>query len=200
MQREKFAFRIAQNLFLRKMQCDKKYCTSAIQGSCQVILPVDGVCHTIMPCGVASLAKPHPRWRQGAPTFGSSRLLVLVIVMALTVPRPDSLLRPLIVPRLTMMGPGPVACAPRVLASFSHQMLPTFACNDSLVTIMADIRQGLQYVMQTSSPYTFAVSGAAHAAMECALVNTLEPGEVALVTVHGLWGERASEIADRHGK
>jgi alanine-glyoxylate transaminase/serine-glyoxylate transaminase/serine-pyruvate transaminase len=76
-------------------------------------------------------------------------------------------------------------------------MLPTYACNDSLIEIMADIRQGVKYVLQTSSQYTFGVSGAAHAAMECALVNTLESGEIALVTVHGVWGERASEIADR---
>lgn len=119
--------------------------------------------------------------------------------MSLSVSRPESLLRPLVIPRLTMMGPGPVACAPRVVASFSHQMLPTYACNDSLVDIMKQVRQGLQYVFQTNNQHTFAVSGAAHAALECALLNTLEPGEVVLVTVHGLWGERASEIAERHG-
>ena len=161
---------------------------------------------------VQSIVSPHSRRSRGEfesikcpsrdrlTTIWRPRLLIVLQRMSLTVSRPESLLRPLIVPRLTMMGPGPVACAPRVVASFSHQMLPTYACNDSLIEIMADIRQGLKYVLQTTSQYTFAVSGAAHAALECALVNTLEPGEVALVTIHGVWGERASEIADRHGK
>jgi alanine-glyoxylate transaminase/serine-glyoxylate transaminase/serine-pyruvate transaminase len=54
--------------------------------------------------------------------------------------------------------------------------------------------------MQTTSEFTMAVSGAGHAAMECALANTIEPGDVLLSAVAGLWGERAIEIGKRHGQ
>ena len=38
-----------------------------------------------------------------------------------------------------------------------------------------------------------------HAAMETSVCNMLEPGETVLVGVNGLWGERFSDMADRHG-
>lgn len=47
---------------------------------------------------------------------------------------------------------------------------------------------------------TFAVSGTGHTAMECALFNAVEAGESVLTAVNGIWGERATEIAERIGK
>lgn len=46
---------------------------------------------------------------------------------------------------------------------------------------------------------TIAMSGSGHAAMECAVFNTVEPGESVLVAINGIWGERVAEIAERMG-
>lgn len=64
---------------------------------------------------------------------------------------------------------------------------------------MNDIKQGIQYALQTENNMTIAMSGSGHAAMECAVFNTVEPGESVLIAINGIWGERVAEIADRIG-
>lgn len=64
---------------------------------------------------------------------------------------------------------------------------------------MNQIKSGIQYAFQTQNRVTLAVSGPGHAAMECAIFNSLEPGESVLIAVNGIWGERAAEIAERIG-
>jgi alanine-glyoxylate transaminase/serine-glyoxylate transaminase/serine-pyruvate transaminase len=65
--------------------------------------------------------------------------------------------------------------------------------------IMDQTRAGLQYVFQTNNKMTLAVSGTGHSGMEASLVNLLEPGETVAICEHGLWGQRASEMATRMG-
>ncbi len=64
---------------------------------------------------------------------------------------------------------------------------------------MNQIKSGIQYAFQTRNRVTLAVSGPGHAAMECAIFNSLEPGEGVLIAVNGIWGERAADIAERIG-
>ncbi len=64
---------------------------------------------------------------------------------------------------------------------------------------MNQIKSGIQYAFQTRNRVTLAVSGPGHAAMECAIFNSLEPGESILIAVNGIWGERAAEISERIG-
>jgi len=64
---------------------------------------------------------------------------------------------------------------------------------------MNDIKRGIQYIFQTENNMTIAMSGSGHAAMECAVFNTVEPGENVLVAINGIWGERVAEIAERMG-
>ena len=118
--------------------------------------------------------------------------------MAQLVSPPEELLLPLHVPSYTLMGPGPSNCSPRVMAALTHPMV--HPCGPELIKVHCEIRRGLQYAMQTSSEFTMAVSGSGHAAMECALANIIEPGDVLLATVTGLWGERATEIGKRQGQ
>lgn len=54
-------------------------------------------------------------------------------------------------------------------------------------------------MFQTQNSMTLAVSGTGHTAMECAIFNTVEPGENVLTAVNGIWGERAAEMAERIG-
>lgn len=65
--------------------------------------------------------------------------------------------------------------------------------------IMSDIKKGIQYAFQTENNMTIALSGSGHAAMECAVFNTVEPGENVLIAINGIWGERVAEIAERMG-
>ena len=55
-------------------------------------------------------------------------------------------------------------------------------------------------MFQTQNNMTLAVSGTGHTAMECAIFNTVEPGESVLAAVNGIWGERAADMAERIGK
>ncbi|KAG1704753.1 Serine--pyruvate aminotransferase, mitochondrial [Nymphon striatum] len=66
--------------------------------------------------------------------------------------------------------------------------------------IMDEVKLGLQYVFQTKNKVTLAVSGTGHCAMETAVINLLEPGNVALVAVNGIWGQRVSNLCRRNGK
>lgn len=64
---------------------------------------------------------------------------------------------------------------------------------------MNDIKKGIQYAFQTENNMTISMSGSGHAAMECAVFNTVEPGESVLIAINGIWGERVAEIAERMG-
>lgn len=57
----------------------------------------------------------------------------------------------------------------------------------------------LRRVMRTDNPTTFAVSGTGSAGMEAAMVNLLEPGDVAVVGIAGVFGRRMADVARRCG-
>jgi len=113
------------------------------------------------------------------------------------IPPPAVLKVPIHVPEKLLMGPGPSNCCPRVLEACS---LPVVGhMHTEFFKILDDIKAGLQYVFQTENKWTLAISGPGHLAMEAILVNLLEPGDSVLVGVNGLWGNRASETAERIG-
>lgn len=43
------------------------------------------------------------------------------------------------------------------------------------------------------------LSASGHAALESGLCNLVEDGDVVLIAIQGIWGERAAEMAKRHG-
>ncbi|XP_042545007.1 serine--pyruvate aminotransferase isoform X2 [Dipodomys spectabilis] len=115
----------------------------------------------------------------------------------LLVQPPDALRRPLHVPSRLLLGPGPSNLQPRVQAA---GRLPVIGhMHKEMFQIMDDIKQGIQYVLQTKNALTLAVSGSGHCALETALFNLLEPGDSFLVGVNGIWGQRAAEIGERIG-
>uniref|UniRef100_A0AAY4E4S6 Alanine--glyoxylate aminotransferase n=1 Tax=Denticeps clupeoides TaxID=299321 RepID=A0AAY4E4S6_9TELE len=116
---------------------------------------------------------------------------------SLPIPPPACLLKPYAVPYRYMLGPGPSNVPPRILAAGAQSMLGHM--HAETLEIMSHITSGIQYAFQTQNEVTLAVSGPGHAAMECALFNSLEPGESVLIAVNGIWGERAAEIAERIG-
>lgn len=104
---------------------------------------------------------------------------------------------PMDVPQRVLMGPGPSNTHPRALAAMSMPQLGHM--HPPFLKIMDEVIAGLQYIIQTSSPYTLAISGSGHAAMEAGIANVTEPGDVMVVGVNGLWGERVAELARRFG-
>ena len=54
-------------------------------------------------------------------------------------------------------------------------------------------------VFETGNRWTFVVDGTARAAIECAMVSLLEPGDRVLVLSFGRFGQLQSEIARRAG-
>ncbi|PSN42958.1 Serine--pyruvate aminotransferase [Blattella germanica] len=134
------------------------------------------------------------------------------------VDRPAVLQKPLVVPQKLLMGPGPSNCPPRVLHAMSLPVLghlhpetcsvSTFLTtkelkspkrNIILDSIMDDVKAGIQYAFQTKNTLTLAISTSGHGGMEAAMCNLIEPGDVVLIAIHGIWGERAADMARRYG-
>lgn len=65
---------------------------------------------------------------------------------------------------------------------------------------MDEVKEGLRYIFQTKAEVVCCVSGTGHAGMETTMCNLLEPGDVILIAQNGIWGERAADMARRHGK
>nr|XP_031530537.1 LOW QUALITY PROTEIN: serine--pyruvate aminotransferase [Vicugna pacos] len=129
-----------------------------------------------------------PRVAGWVRTMASHRLLVAP---------PRALRKPLSIPSRLLLGPGPSNLPPRVLAAGGLQMVGHM--HKEMFQIMDEIKEGIQYVFQTRSPLTLAVSGSGHCALEAALFNLLEPGDPFLVGVNGVWGQRAADIGERIG-
>ena len=64
---------------------------------------------------------------------------------------------------------------------------------------MDEVKLGIQYVFQTKNPLTLAISASGHGGMEAAMSNLIEPGDIVLIAIHGIWGQRAADMAVRYG-
>ncbi|XP_068136747.1 alanine--glyoxylate aminotransferase [Hyperolius riggenbachi] len=113
------------------------------------------------------------------------------------VPPSPGLLQPLQVPQRLMLGPGPSNVPPRIQAAGALHVIGHM--HPESFQIMDDIKLGIQYAFQTQNTLTLAVSGSGHCAMEAAIFNVVEKGDVVLVATNGIWGERAADIAQRTG-
>lgn len=103
----------------------------------------------------------------------------------------------LIPPTRILLGPGPSEVHPRILRAMSAPLLGHL--DPKFLDIMNELRHMLQAVFRTKNELTFAVSGTGSAGMEACLVNLLEPGDEAVVCVHGVFGTRMADIAERCG-
>ncbi len=96
-----------------------------------------------------------------------------------------------------LLGPGPSNAHPQVLEAMSAPLIGHM--DPEFLEVMADIKSMLQNAFQTENHLTFAVSAPGSAGMETCLVNLLEPGDEALICVHGVFGNRMSDIVERCG-
>lgn len=100
-------------------------------------------------------------------------------------------------PARILMLPGPTNVHPRVLRAL---LAPLVGHKDPFFTnLMHETAALLRAVFQTENPATFALPASGGSAMEASLVNTLEPGDTAVIGVSGYFASRMVEIAERAG-
>ncbi|HHX28690.1 MAG: pyridoxal-phosphate-dependent aminotransferase family protein [Bacillota bacterium] len=96
-----------------------------------------------------------------------------------------------------LLGPGPSNTDPRVLRALSE---PTLGHLDpEFVAIMDETTELLRYVFNTKNKLTIPVSGTGSAGMETAIVNSVEPGDKAIICTAGVFGERMVDVTERAG-
>lgn len=96
-----------------------------------------------------------------------------------------------------LLGPGPSQISPRVLRASATPLLGYL--DPEYLRLMDETQTLLRRVFATENEWTMCVPGTGMAGMEAALINVLEPGDEALVCVHGAFGERMANICARAG-
>ena len=100
-------------------------------------------------------------------------------------------------PKRTLMGPGPSDVSAAVLEAMSQ---PTIGHLDpAFVEFMDELNQLLRMAFQTQNPITLPISAPGSAGMECCFVNLLEPGDKVVIAVNGVFGGRMVDVATRCG-
>ncbi len=100
-------------------------------------------------------------------------------------------------PNRILLGPGPSMVDPRVLKVLSEQ--PVGHLDPELLKVMNEIQILLRLVFETNNEVTLAVPGTGSAAMETAMVNSIQPGDQVLIGVVGFFGNRMVEMAKIQG-
>jgi alanine-glyoxylate transaminase / serine-glyoxylate transaminase / serine-pyruvate transaminase len=94
-------------------------------------------------------------------------------------------------------GPGPSPVAPSVLQAMA---LPCIGHMDpEFMRVMNEVRAMLQQVFETKNEMTLACSGTGSAGAQMLMDNLVEPGNVCLIGVNGVFGGRLTDKAKRAG-
>src|SRR5688572_21360640 len=95
------------------------------------------------------------------------------------------------------MGPGPGNPYPEVVEAFARPLLGHL--DPDFLVVLDETCDRLRRVFQTDNALTLPISGTGSAGMEAAFVNVIEPGDVVVVGVNGVFGERMCDVAERCG-
>jgi aspartate aminotransferase-like enzyme len=96
-----------------------------------------------------------------------------------------------------LMGPGPSNPYPEATSGLARPMLGHL--DPEFIGILDETCERLRTVFASRNALTLPVSGTGSAGMEAAFVNAVGPGDVAVVGVNGLFGERMCDVAGRCG-
>jgi len=96
-----------------------------------------------------------------------------------------------------LMGPGPCNPYPEVVSAFTRPLLGHL--DPDFLELLDQTCERLRRTFQTQNELTLPISGTGSAGMEAAFVNVVRPGDVVVVGVNGLFGERMCEVAARQG-
>jgi alanine-glyoxylate transaminase/serine-glyoxylate transaminase/serine-pyruvate transaminase len=95
------------------------------------------------------------------------------------------------------MGPGPSNPYPEVMLAMARPMLGHL--DPEFIELLDETNDRLRTVFRTENDLTFPVSATGSAGMEAAFVNVIRPGDVAVIGVNGVFGERMCDVAARCG-
>ncbi|MGO4596439.1 pyridoxal-phosphate-dependent aminotransferase family protein [Terrabacter sp. 2RAF25] len=96
-----------------------------------------------------------------------------------------------------LFGPGPCNPYPEATLALAAPLLGHL--DPDFLATMDETCDLLRYVWGTGNRRTLPLSATGSAGMEAAFVNTVSPGDVVVVAVNGLFGERMVDVAGRHG-
>ncbi|MFM6849280.1 MAG: pyridoxal-phosphate-dependent aminotransferase family protein [Terrabacter sp.] len=96
-----------------------------------------------------------------------------------------------------LFGPGPCNPYPEATLALAAPLLGHL--DPDFLAVMDETCDLLRYVWCTDNRRTLPLSATGSAGMEAAFVNTVSPGDVVIVAVNGLFGERMVDVAGRHG-
>ncbi|MCZ7535237.1 MAG: alanine--glyoxylate aminotransferase family protein [Acidimicrobiia bacterium] len=96
-----------------------------------------------------------------------------------------------------LLGPGPSNPYPEVMEALARPVLGHL--DPEFLAVLDETCARLRSALRTSNALTLPVSGTGSAGMEACFVNLLEPGDVTIVGVNGVFGERMCEVARRCG-
>jgi alanine-glyoxylate transaminase / serine-glyoxylate transaminase / serine-pyruvate transaminase len=96
-----------------------------------------------------------------------------------------------------LMGPGPCNPYPEATEALGRPMLGHL--DPEFVDLLDDTCDRLRRTFRAANPMTLPISGTGSAGMEAALVNVVEPGDVVVIGVNGVFGSRMCDVAARCG-
>jgi alanine-glyoxylate transaminase/serine-glyoxylate transaminase/serine-pyruvate transaminase len=101
------------------------------------------------------------------------------------------------IPYRHLFGPGPTNPYPEATAALGLPLLGHL--DPDFIERLDSTCEGLRQAWGTRNPRTLPLSGTGSSGMEAAFVNTVSEGDVAVVAVNGLFGQRMCEVASRCG-
>jgi alanine-glyoxylate transaminase/serine-glyoxylate transaminase/serine-pyruvate transaminase len=99
--------------------------------------------------------------------------------------------------RRHLFGPGPTNPYPEATEALARPLLGHL--DPAFLAVMDETCERLREVWGTRNARTLPLSATGSAGMEAAFVNTVHPGDVVVVAVNGLFGQRMCEVAARCG-
>jgi alanine-glyoxylate transaminase/serine-glyoxylate transaminase/serine-pyruvate transaminase len=96
-----------------------------------------------------------------------------------------------------LFGPGPSNPYPEATAALGLPLLGHL--DPAFIAMMDETCDMLRTVWGTQNARTLPISATGSAGMEAAFVNTVHPGDVVVVAVNGLFGQRMTDVAARCG-
>lgn len=100
-------------------------------------------------------------------------------------------------PNRHLFGPGPTNPYPEATSALGYPLLGHL--DPAFIERLDNTCEGLRQMWGTSNARTLPLSGTGSLGMEAAFVNTVSPGDVAVIAVNGLFGERMCDVAARCG-
>ena len=113
----------------------------------------------------------------------------------MSTPAPGTFATPVVERHL--FGPGPSNPYPEATAALALPLLGHL--DPAFLQVMDDTCEDLRAVWGTRNSRTLPLSATGSAGMEAAFVNLVDPGDVVVVAVNGLFGQRMCDVAARCG-